>query len=80
MDDAATVELYLARDESAITHTAQKYGTRFRLIAERLLNDPLAAEECENDTYLEAWRRIPPHEPRSYLFAFFGEDYAASGH
>ena len=72
MDDAAIVELYLARDESAVARTAEKYGAALRTLANRILSDEPASEECENDTYLEAWNRIPPHEPRSYLFAFLG--------
>ena len=28
------------------------------------------AEECENDTYLQAWNAIPPHDPKEYLYAF----------
>ena len=72
MDDAKIVDLYLARDESAISHTADKYGTRLRQIANHILDDRESAEECENDTYFEAWNRIPPHEPRTYLFAFLG--------
>ncbi len=72
MDDARIVDLYLARDESAVLQTAQKYGGKLRRIANRILCDPAAAEECENDTYLEAWNRIPPHEPRTCLFPFLG--------
>lgn len=73
MDDSKIVELYLSRDESAISHTEQKYGSRLRQIADSILNNKASAEECENDTYLEAWRRIPPNEPRSYLFSFLGK-------
>jgi len=73
MDDAAIVELYLSRDESAISHTAQKYGAKLRRMANGILDNMAAAEECENDTYLEAWNRIPPNEPRTYLFAFLGK-------
>lgn len=72
MDDSKIVELYLSRDESAISHTEQKYGSRLRQIANSILNNRASAEECENDTYLEAWRLIPPNEPRTYLFAFLG--------
>ena len=72
MEDTKIVDLYLARDESALRHTAEKYGGRLRGLAERILNDAYAAEECENDTYLAAWNLIPPHEPRGYLFAFLG--------
>ena len=72
MEDAAIVELYLARDESAIAETAEKYGPKLRRLADRLLHDPPAAEDCENDAYLQAWELIPPHEPRTYLFPFLG--------
>ncbi|MBQ6066053.1 MAG: RNA polymerase sigma factor [Clostridia bacterium] len=72
MEDTMIVDLFLARDEAAIRHTAEKYGGRLRGLAQAVLNDRALAEECENDTYLEAWNRIPPHEPRTYLFAFLG--------
>ena len=73
MEDAPIEDLYLARDEGAIEQTAQKYGMRLRGIANRILSNLATAEECENDTYLEAWNRVPPNEPRSYLFAFLGK-------
>ena len=72
MDDGSIVDLYLARDESAIERTSEKYGAALRTLANRILDDEPASEECENDTYLEAWNRIPPHEPREYLFPFLG--------
>ena len=70
MDDNKIVELYLLRDETAIKLTSEKYGNRLRSLAYGIVNDREAAEECENDTYMEAWNTIPPHEPRSYLYAF----------
>ena len=70
MDDNRIVELYLLRDETAIRQTAEKYGSRLRSLAYGIVNDRQTAEECENDTYMEAWNTIPPHEPRSYLYAF----------
>ena len=70
MDDSKIVDLYLCRDEAAIGQTAEKYGSRLRNIANTILQDIHTAEECENDTYLQAWNAIPPHEPRTYLFAF----------
>ena len=73
MDDSKIVELYLSRNESAVSRTAQKYGFKLRIIANHILNNMASAEECENDTYLEAWNRIPPNEPRTYLFAFLGK-------
>ena len=70
MEDTEIVALFLQRDETAIRETAAKYGTALRKIAAGLTGDPLSAEECENDTYLQAWNSIPPHEPRAYLFPF----------
>ncbi|MBO6301102.1 MAG: sigma-70 family RNA polymerase sigma factor [Ruminiclostridium sp.] len=70
MEDEAIVELYLARDESAISHTSEKYGSKLRSLAKRITEDDFMADECENDTYMKAWNSIPPHEPRTYLFAF----------
>ena len=70
MDDSKIVDLYLIRDESAISQTAQKYGRLLRNVAYGIVEDLHTAEECENDTYMAAWNSIPPHEPRNYLFAF----------
>lgn len=70
MDNEKIVELYLLRDQSAIEETARKYGKRLRSLSLGIVQDRQTAEECENDTYLEAWNTIPPHEPRNYLYAF----------
>ena len=70
MDDGKIIDLYLARDESAIRETASKYGEKIRQSAYRILTDRSVAEECENDTYLAAWNSIPPKEPREYLFEY----------
>lgn len=70
LDDNRIVELYLLRDETAIEHTTHIYGSRLRSLAYGIVRDLQTAEECENDTYMAAWKTIPPHEPRSYLYAF----------
>lgn len=70
LDDNRIVDLYLSRDEAAISQTSEKYGSRLRNVAYGIVEDLHTAEECENDTYMEAWNSIPPHEPKSYLFAF----------
>ena len=70
MEDREIVDLYLARDEAAIFHTAEKFGRRLRALASRILGDEKTAEECENDTYAAAWNAIPPQEPADYLYAF----------
>lgn len=70
MEDNIIVELYLLRDQAAVRQTAEKYGSRLRSLAYGIVKDTQTAEECENDTYMQAWNAIPPHEPRSYLYAF----------
>ena len=72
MDDGKIVELYLSRDEAAIAESYAKYGRGLKSIALSVLRDNAAAEECVNDALFEAWRLIPPHEPKEYLFAFLG--------
>lgn len=39
-------------------------------LAYEITQDAQAAEECENDTYQQAWSSIPPHEPYHYFYAF----------
>ena len=73
MDDARITELFLRRDETAITAAAEKYGPRLHALARNLLGSDADAEECVNDAWLEAWNRIPPHEPRDYLFPFLAK-------
>ncbi len=70
MDDNTIVELYLCRNEAAIRQTSEKFGSRLRSLAYGIVNDSQTAEECENSTYMEAWNTIPPHDPRSYLYAY----------
>ena len=68
VDDSGIVDLYLNRDEAALSETAIKYGKQLGLIALHILENRETAEECENDTYWEAWNLILPHEPRTCLF------------
>lgn len=70
MEDFEIVELFFKRNEDAIKKTSEKFGKRLFSVAFGITKNFETAEECENDTYLEAWNRIPPHEPKSYLYAF----------
>ncbi|MBQ6106097.1 MAG: RNA polymerase sigma factor [Lachnospiraceae bacterium] len=72
MKDSEIVDLYFLRDEEAIRMTETKYGAMLQQIAFRILGCWEDAEECVNDAYFEAWRRIPPNDPRDYLKAFLG--------
>ena len=70
MDDASIVRLFLERDEAALEAVQEKYGARLLRLAARIVSDKRTAEECVNDALLQAWNRIPPHEPADHLFAF----------
>ena len=72
MEDSQIVQLYWDRDEQAIPHTAEKYGGYCLAVAGNILGNSKDAEECVNDTYLNAWNAIPPHRPQ-VLSAFLGK-------
>ena len=72
MDDAHIVQLYWDRNEQAIHATSDKYGNYCTSIAKNILGNQEDAEECVNDTYLNAWNAMPPHRP-SILSTFLGK-------
>ena len=72
MDDAEIVRLYWDRNEQALDATADKYGSYCTAIAKNILGNQEDAEECVNDTYMRAWKAIPPHRP-SVLSTFLGK-------
>ena len=69
MEDAEIVALFWSRDDGAIPAAQARYGGRLLRLAEQLLHSPQDAEECVNDTWLRAWRAIPPERPEN-LFAY----------
>lgn len=64
-EDSEIVELYLRRDEKAITKTDLKYKNYLLSVALSIVNDREDCRECLNDTYLAAWNAIPPAKPVS---------------
>ena len=72
MEDKTIVELYWSRSEDAIRETERKYGSYCRRIAMNILSNEQDAEECVNDTYLRAWKAMPPHRPER-LSTFLGK-------
>ena len=70
MEDEKIVQLYWNRDENAIRFSAEKYGSRLRALSLGITSDVQTSEECENDTYWQAWKLIPPNEPKTFLYAF----------
>ena len=71
MDDEKIIALYRERNENAIKETKLKYGRYCRTIANNILHSHEDAEECENDTYFDAWNAIPPQIPL-HLSVFLG--------
>ena len=63
MDDRKIVDLYWARDEHAILESDKKYGRMLHSLSYSLLSSREDAEECVNDTYLDAWRAMPTARP-----------------
>ena len=72
MEDIKIVQLYWDRDQNAITETATKYGKYCTSIAKNILGSEEDAEECVNDTYMNAWNSMPPHRP-TMLSTFLGK-------
>lgn len=69
MEDAKILELFLGRDDKAITAVSEKYGKGLTRLSENMLKSREDAEECVNDTYLAAWKSIPPKMPNP-IFAY----------
>lgn len=72
MKDEEIIALYWNRNEQAISATADKYGSYCRSISYRILQNSEDAQECVNDTWLGAWKSIPPHKP-SRLSTYLGK-------
>lgn len=72
MDDQGIVDLYFARNEDAIVQTDRKYGHYCYTIAHNILTNREDAEESVSDTYLAAWKSIPPSRP-AILSTFLGK-------
>jgi len=69
VEDEKIIELFFARSEEAISQTKAKYGRLIRSVSYGILKSHEDSEECEQDTYLKAWNKIPPTKP-SVLSAF----------
>ena len=72
MDDNGIIQLYWDRNDQAIRATSEKYGHYCKAIAKNILNNEEDAEECVNDTYLNAWNSMPTHWPEQ-LATFLGK-------
>ena len=72
IDDNRIINLLWARDESALDAAKQKYGRSLHKVAYNILTNNHDAEECVNDTLLNAWDAIPPKRPE-YLGAYLSK-------
>lgn len=72
MDDNGIIQMYWDRDERAIRATSEKYGYYCKVIARNILDNEEDAEECVNDTYLNAWNSMPTQWPEQ-LSTFLGK-------
>ena len=72
MDDQNIIDLYWSRSETAITETDRKYGKYCYSIAYNILTNSEDAEESVSDTYMAAWKAMPPKRP-SVLATFLGK-------
>ena len=70
MTDERIIELFWARDESALRETENKYRGLCLYVAANILASKEDCEECLNDVLLALWNNIPPERPknlRSYI-------------
>ena len=72
MEDGQIIDLFWARSERAIAEADARHGKYCRAIAFNILRSPEDAEECVNDTWLNAWEAMPPRRP-GCLAAFLGK-------
>ena len=77
MEDSRIVDLYWARSEQAIAESDRKYGKLLRSVSYACLGSREDAEECTNDTYLEAWNAMPTARP-DHLGAFLSKSCEGS--
>ena len=72
MEDARIVQLYWDRSEQAIQETDTKYGRYCYAIAYNILENSEDSEESVSDTYMAAWKAMPPKRPTA-LALFLGK-------
>ena len=72
LEDHQIVDMYWAREESAISETDAKYGRMLNGISFAIVKTDEDAGECLNDTYLAAWNSMPDNRP-DYLGAYLSK-------
>ena len=69
MEDTKIIALFWERNEQAVKETDTAYGRKLFVLSNNILNNREDAEESVSDTYMEAWKTIPPKRPK-YFYAF----------
>lgn len=72
MEDYRIVDMYWDRNEGAIAESDRKYGRMLNSLSFALLSSREDAEECVNDTYVDAWNAMPTARPEN-LGAFLSK-------
>ncbi len=67
MSEEELIELFWARDESAIVETKKKYGALIERTIRNVLDNDCDVEECINDSMIALWNSIPPNKPDKFL-------------
>lgn len=70
MEEREIVELFNNRDEKAVQEVDKKYKNYLLKVLDRMLPNKEDQMEALNDTYMAAWKSIPPNNPiylRLYL-------------
>ena len=70
--DQQILDLFWNRQEEALDVTMQKYGRILFKVSHNILHDGQDAEECVNDTLMQAWKAIPPKRPE-FLGAYLAK-------
>jgi len=65
MDDRSIIELFLRRDENAISELKNKYEKLFLTAAGKILSQREDIDECVNTAFFNVWNSIPPDEPEN---------------
>ena len=65
MEDRSIVQLYLMRNEEALSQTENKYGAYIGAVALNILGNLSDMDEAKNDVLMALWNSIPPNEPEN---------------
>lgn len=66
MNDREIIDLFLKRDEQAITETKKSYKNYMFKISYNILGNKEDVEENESNVLYSIWNKIPPEEPKNF--------------